>query len=326
QSLVHYAQLGLVANDPLAFGIEPGTAGEAAIFVWDLDPTAPIEDAPADVDRVVEDAFAERDVARQGRGVPDTGVVFALFPRTRRGHTLVVEDLADGLQAVAVGVELEDPQNQRRFVGADCKTVGLPPLRVQAKNLFLVPEDLSARRTAARRLPFQASARGIGDTHALLFADDPFEGECQVVDPPCGDCMHGHVVGGEQLAHERQVFLVAAEPVDVLYDQDFRLAGLERGEHGLKARSFHRGTGDAIITVKSNQMETVLLCVVTRKQLLIIHGGCSVLRIVEALSAIGNSTEVHLPNSLSSWGSQGGAPMHAAWAVLFLMKNPLSDD
>src|SRR5690606_13957315 len=111
QSLVHYAQLGLVANDPLAFGIEPGTAGEAAIFVWDLDPTAPIEDAPADVDRVVEDAFAERDVARQGRGVPDTGVVFALFPRTRRGHTLVVEDLADGLQAVAVGVELEDPQN-----------------------------------------------------------------------------------------------------------------------------------------------------------------------------------------------------------------------
>src|SRR5690606_12944709 len=114
--------------------------------------------------------------------------------------------------------EVEDPQDYLRFVGADCKTVGLPPLRVETKNLLFVAEDLSARRTAACRLGLEAAARGISNAHALLFADDTLEGECQVVDPPCGDCMHGHVVGGEQLAHERQVFLVAAEPVDVLYD------------------------------------------------------------------------------------------------------------
>src|SRR5690606_7346638 len=116
------------------------------------------------------------------------------------------------------------------------------------------------------------------------------------------------------------------EPVDVLDDQNFCFACFERGEHSLKARPFHGGTGDAVVAVKSNQLETVLLCVVARKQLLIIHGGCSVLRIVEALSAIGNSTKVHLPNSLSSQEPQVGAAMHAAWAVLFLMANSLSDD
>ncbi|MEG3162929.1 hypothetical protein U1763_20780 [Sphingomonas sp. LB2R24] len=62
QRLVDNAQPRLVADDPFGFRIEARLPAEAALVVGYLHPGASVEDPPADIEFVVENALAKRRV------------------------------------------------------------------------------------------------------------------------------------------------------------------------------------------------------------------------------------------------------------------------
>ena len=102
QILVDDAQIRFVADHPFAFRIEARAARKTAVVVRDLDPFTTVEDPPPDIDLVVENAFAQLHVTRQGRRIPDAGIIFAALPCARGEDTLSVQDLADLFEAVSL--------------------------------------------------------------------------------------------------------------------------------------------------------------------------------------------------------------------------------
>ncbi|MEG8029019.1 hypothetical protein QP174_13835 [Sphingomonas aerolata] len=224
QQLVDDAELRLVADDPLRLGVEARAAREAAPLVGHLDPRPAVEDAAADVELVVEDAFAERHVARQRRGVPDPGIVLAALAGARRGDAVGVEGVADPLEAPALRVQAEDAADEFGLFVVDLELVELATLRVLSGHRAAIAEHATARGAAARRLAAQAAPGRIGDAHPLLLADDTLEREHEVVDLARHHRVHRHLVQPEQLDHVMEMLGVAAQPVDILDDEVADLA------------------------------------------------------------------------------------------------------
>ncbi|MCI4652586.1 MAG: hypothetical protein MRY68_00290 [Sphingomonas aquatilis] len=219
QILVDDAQLRLVSDDPFGFWIEARAAREASPLVGHLDPRPAVEDAAADVELVVEDAFTQRHVAGQCRGVPDAGIVLAAFAGTWGGDAVGVEGVADPLQAPALRVQAKDAPDEFGLLVVDRELVELATLRILASDRAAIAEHAAAGRAAARRLAAQATPRRIGDAHPLLLADDALEGEHEVVDLARHHRVHRHPVQPEQLDHVMQMLGVAAQPVDILDDE-----------------------------------------------------------------------------------------------------------
>ncbi|WP_212742220.1 hypothetical protein [Sphingomonas sp. 3P27F8] len=174
QRLVDNSEVGLVAHDPLGLGIELRLPPETTLVVRHLDPGTAVEDASADIQAVVEDALAQLDASGQSRRVPNPGIVFTAFSRAWGGNAFLIQDLADLLQAGAVGVELEDTINQRRFALHDPQPiVALILCGLHAR----ISQSFAAGDATAFGLAGQAPARRVGDAHSLLLADHSFYAE-----------------------------------------------------------------------------------------------------------------------------------------------------
>ncbi|MEG3162928.1 hypothetical protein U1763_20775 [Sphingomonas sp. LB2R24] len=162
-----------------------------------------------------------------------------------------------------------------------------------ADDLAPVAENLAAGRAAAHRLALQPAPRHIGDAHALLLADDALERHHQVVDPAGYHRMYRHPVQPEQFHHVHKMLCVAAQPVDILDDEDVDTAAGDQRQHVAQAGPFHRRAGDAVIAVKSDQCQPVALGIAFGEHALVGDRGGTVVRVVEALAAIGDGSVRH---------------------------------
>lgn len=113
ECLIDDAQGRFVPDDPISLGIDPRAPTKATFLCGHLDPPPPIEDAASHVRVVVQDAFAERRVSRQGGGVPNSGVVGALLPCSRRGDAFQRE--TTGPQASTLRYALRTPSLDRHL-------------------------------------------------------------------------------------------------------------------------------------------------------------------------------------------------------------------
>jgi hypothetical protein len=130
---------GVVFNGPLALRIKARAAGETSVFVGYLDPATAVEDATSDIGGVVENAFASAYISGECRCIPLPGVISALFACARRRNAFSVQDVANGLQAMVVGVEIEYPPNQLSLFRANCETIDFPALAVEPYYLCHIP-------------------------------------------------------------------------------------------------------------------------------------------------------------------------------------------
>nr|WP_246349010.1 hypothetical protein [Sphingomonas aerophila] len=219
QRLVDDAQLRLVTDDPLRLGVEARAARETAALVGHLDPGAAVEDPATDVEPVVEDALAERHVARQCRGVPDAGIVLAALTGARGGDAFGVEGFANPLQAPPTRVQAENATNEFGLLVVDRELVDFGSMRILVGNYAAVAEHATAGRAAARRLAAQAPPGRIGDAHPLLLADDALERQHEIIDLARHYRMHRHLMQAEQLDHVMEMLGVTAQPIDILDDE-----------------------------------------------------------------------------------------------------------
>nr|WP_294138569.1 hypothetical protein [Sphingomonas sp.] len=199
QRLVDDPQLRFVADDPLRLRIEARATREATPLIGHLDPRAAVEDAATDVERVVEDAFTQRHVARQRRGVPNSGIVLAALAGARGGDAVGVEGVADPLQAPALRVQAEDPADEFGLLVVDRELVELASLRILAGDRAAVAEHATACGATARRLAAQAPpAVGSADQRDEAGAVAPVKPLCEVL-PLSRDHEHDRLL--EELGH-----------------------------------------------------------------------------------------------------------------------------
>ncbi|KHA65327.1 hypothetical protein [Sphingomonas sp. Ant20] len=288
QRLVDDPQARLVAGDPLGFRVEARLPAEAALFVGYLYPGAPVEDPPANIQLIIQDALAKGRITRQGRRVPDAGIVPAALTRARRRYALRIEDGANLLEAVAGGIELEDAPDEVSLLLVDRQPVALTTLRIVADDLAPIAQHASAGSAAAHRLAFQPPPGRVGDAHALLLANDALERHHEIVDPAGDYRVHRHPVQTKQLHHVHEMLGVAAQPVDILDDEDADPAAGDLCQHIAQTGPFHRCAGDAVITVKGDQFQLVAFSIAFGEHALVGDRGGTVVRIVEAFAAIGN--------------------------------------
>ncbi|MEB0284600.1 hypothetical protein QN347_19170 [Sphingomonas sp. 10B4] len=152
QCLVDDAQLWLIIDDPLRFGVAARAARKAAIVIGYLDPDPTVEDTAPDINLVVEDALAEARVARQSRRVPDACVVFSTLSSARGGDAIPVQARADLLQALSLGIKVEDALYQLGLRLVDRKPVNVAPACVLSGDLTSVTQNFPAGHAAAARL------------------------------------------------------------------------------------------------------------------------------------------------------------------------------
>jgi len=88
-----------------------------------------------------------------------------------RGRPFGVEDVADPLESLPGGVELEDSPDERGLVLMDYDRVDVATIGSLFQDLPYVAERFSSRSTAPRGLALEAAPRGLGDAHSLLLAD-----------------------------------------------------------------------------------------------------------------------------------------------------------
>nr|WP_310066790.1 hypothetical protein [Sphingomonas sp. BE137] len=152
QCLVDDPQLGLIIDDPLRFGVEARAARKAAIVIGDLDPDPTVKDAAPDINLVVKDALAEAPVSRKSRRVPDAGVVFSTLSGARGGDAIPVQDRANLLQALSLGIKVEDALHQLGLRIVDHQPVNVAPACVLSGDLASVTQNFPTGHAAAARL------------------------------------------------------------------------------------------------------------------------------------------------------------------------------
>lgn len=115
-----------------------------------------------------------------------------------------------------------------------------------------------------------------------------------MIDDPCRDRMQHDAVHPEDLAHMLQMLLVAAQPVDILDNDDIRQTGDDHCEKLLETGALHRRAGDAVIAAPGHELEPVALGIPPREGLLVGDRCGAVIRVIEALAAIADRTLGHV--------------------------------
>jgi len=104
--------------------------------------------------------------------------------------------------------------------------------------------------------------------------------EHEMVDNPGGDRVQHHPMHAEDFAHVLQMFLVAAQPVDILDDDGLGLPRHNGRQQPLQPGPLHRRAGNAIVAMPCDELQAVALGIGPGEGLLIGNRGGALVGIV----------------------------------------------
>nr|WP_246027541.1 hypothetical protein [Novosphingobium umbonatum] len=120
--------------------------------------------------------------------------------------------------------------DQLSLFGHNLQAILWTSIGLQSGGLAFVAQCFTTCYPAARSFGSQSASRCMGDARPLLFADDALEGESQIINLARHNGMKSDIKRCQPLPDKCQMFLVTAQAVDVLNDQDACFACFEKSQ------------------------------------------------------------------------------------------------